>query len=79
MNGLRMYIVVPSDAPEVQKIFFSRRGDGPYYRWSYQEDARKWTVSRVISHDAASEPLCLATWKTIPLTLQTRLGEHYAE
>ncbi|HKO60075.1 MAG TPA: hypothetical protein VJV03_02855 [Pyrinomonadaceae bacterium] len=60
-------------------VFYSRRGNGPYYCWSYEEVNQRWKVSRVISQGFDAHHLSLATWKTVPETLQSRLTDHYLE
>lgn len=77
MNGLRMYVPTAINGRPADEVYYSRRGNGPYYRWLYGQETQAWTVSRVISHDDLL--LSLATWKTIPLTLRTRLSEHYSD
>ncbi len=80
MNGLRVYIKPNgTDLRNGQEIFYSRRGNGPYYRWLYEEKANQWRVSRVIAADFTPQSLAMASWKAVPVTLQTRLGEHYLE
>ena len=79
MNRLRMYTKPEDSRPASEKVFYSRRGGGPFYRWLYEKDANEWRVSRVISNDFASHSLSMATWKAIPAALQTRLGEHYLD
>jgi hypothetical protein len=80
VNGLRMYVrTVSATSSDGVKVFYSRRGNGPYYCWLFEETNQKWNVSRVISHDFVLQPLSLATWKTVPMTLQSRLGEHYMD
>ncbi|MGH9969671.1 MAG: hypothetical protein ACREBG_18015 [Pyrinomonadaceae bacterium] len=80
MNGLRVYIrpnvADPSGGP---RVFYSRRGNGPYYRWLYEDTVGQWRVSRVIAADFTSQSLAMASWKTVPLSLQSKLGEHYLE
>jgi hypothetical protein len=78
MNGLRVY--TKQGAQEsAQKIFYTRRGNGPFYRWLYEETAKDWRPSRVISADFTSQTLAMASWKAVPASLQTRLGEHYLD
>ncbi len=80
MNGLRVYIKPNGAEPAgSQKVFYSRRGNGPFYRWRYEEKAGQWRVSRVIAADFAPQSLSMASWKAVPAALQTRLGEHYLE
>jgi hypothetical protein len=80
MNGLRVYIKPNgSDALAAPKVFYSRRGNGPFYRWLFEEKAGQWRVSRVIASDFAPQSLAMASWKAVPSTLQTKLGEHYLE
>jgi hypothetical protein len=80
MNGLRVYVKPhATDMCSGQEVFYSRRGNGPYYRWLYEEKAAQWRVSRVIAADFSPHSLAMASWKAVPLALQTRLGEHYLE
>ena len=80
MNGLRVYIKPGGNTEALPpKVFYSRRGNGPYYRWRYEETAAEWRVSRVISADFTSQSLSMASWKVVPVALQTRLGEHYLD
>lgn len=80
MNGLRVYLK-PTGAGSVaeQNIFYSRRGNGPFYRWLYEETIGQWRVSRVSSANFSPQLLAMASWKAVPPSLQTRLGEHYLE
>lgn len=78
MNGLRMYI--HSQTVEThggRQVFYSRREDGPYYRWSYDENLRQWQVGRVLK----SSPMLFipATWKEIPAGLKKDIVEHYQD
>ena len=79
MNGLRVYIKPNNTEAVGPKVFYSRRGNGPYYRWRYEETVSEWRVSRVISADFTSQSLSMASWKAVPVALQTRLGEHYLD
>jgi hypothetical protein len=80
VNGLRMYVpALGATQSDDGKVFYSRRGNGPYYCWFYEEANQKWSVSRVISHDFEVQPLSLATWKTVPSALQSRLSDHYMD
>lgn len=80
MNGLRVYIKPNGAAPrDGQEVFYSRRGNGPYYRWLYEEKAAQWRVARVIAADFTPQSLAMASWKVVPAALQTRLGEHYLD
>lgn len=80
MTGLRVYMkpdVV--DAGDLQRVFYSRRGSGPYYRWLYEEKRGEWRVSRVISTDFVPNSLSTASWKAVPTALQSRMSEHYLD
>ena len=80
MNNLRMYVpAVDVTDSNSGHIFYSRRGNGPYYCWLYEEVKQKWNVSRVVSQSFDAHHLSLATWKTVPETLQSRLSDHYLE
>ena len=80
MNGLRMYVPVPGlTGSNNGDLFYSRRGNGPFYRWMYEQVKQRWNVSRVVSSDFNSHGLSLATWKTVPPALQSRLIDHYLD
>jgi hypothetical protein len=80
VNGVRVYTGRSDPSASVdESVFYSRRGDGPYYRWLYEEKGALWRVARVVDSGFSRQALLLATWKSIPVGLQTRLGEHYLE
>lgn len=89
MSGLRLYISVPSTSQTisndvesdrtVSKVFYSRRGNGPIYRWLYEEKLAHWRASRMHTSDFDSHKLSNASWKSVPETLQTQLGSHYLD
>ncbi|MET0645435.1 MAG: hypothetical protein ABW208_02375 [Pyrinomonadaceae bacterium] len=80
MRDLHVYIVpVNSDARGECTAFYTRRGDGPYYRWLYVESSGRWRYSRVILDRPALRVLCVARWEAVPTALRDRLGEHYLE
>ena len=80
MKGLRVYVDL--DRPErccEGTIFYTRRADGPYYRWQYEELNGRWLSCRVHVCDVTTAELVLAPWKGIPATLKASLGEHYVD
>src|SRR6185503_10703613 len=80
MNGLRVYVNGASaETRGGCPIFYSRREDGPYYRWSYDERAAEWQVGRVLRSGVSSKMLAPATWKTVPERLQRSIVEHYED
>lgn len=89
LSGLRVYVNSPStDLPsgtaieeeaKVDRIFYSRRGDGPTYRWLYEKKLSYWRVLRMHPEDINSRKLSMASWKSVPETLQTQLGQHYLD
>jgi len=83
MNGLRVYInqVSPEAATPVngQRVFYTRREDGPFYRWRYDEGPGQWIFSRVHSSDMIPKALSIASWTAVPTALRARLSEHYLE
>jgi len=80
MNGLRVYINADSaDARAKHSVFYSRRGDGPYYCWRYEERMGQWLFSRLHPPEWTPKLLCVAGWKAVPTELQARLGEHYLD
>lgn len=80
MNGLRVYIN-PSgaDGHDVRATFYSRRGDGPLYCWSYEEQVGHWQVGRVQLTDPALKVLRVTSWRSVPPELQAKMSEHYLE
>jgi hypothetical protein len=90
MSGLRVYINAPGpDQPSsvavedddlsVNRDFYSRRGNGPIYRWRYEEKLAHWRASRMQTSDFETQKLSNATWKSVPETLQAQLGSHYLD
>jgi hypothetical protein len=80
MIGLRLYInPAVTVTPNGHDVFYSRRADGPYYRWWYEETLKHWRGARIHSTDFSPRALCAANLKVVPAALQTRLGEHYQE
>jgi hypothetical protein len=78
MQGLRVYIsATGADAQSKPVVFYSRRGEGPYYRWHYAEEAGRWRSSRV-SLDLVPDSLRTAQ-KAVPAELRTELLEHYLD
>jgi hypothetical protein len=80
VNGVRIYTAAATAiVASGGDVFYSRRGDGPYYRWFFEETIGRWRAARVIDAAFIRQSLSLATWKTVPEALQTRLSEHYLE
>lgn len=77
MRDLRVY--VDPVAGGARASFYSRRADGPYYRWFYAEGQGRWRYSRVSPSRLTLRVLCVAPWEAVPNTLRVRLGEHYLE
>ena len=90
LSGLRVYINAPStsqaslvgvaaDGAAGDKIFYSRRGNGPIYRWLYEEKLAHWRALRMHTSDFDTHKLSNASWKSVPETLQAQLGAHYLD
>jgi len=80
MRDLHVYVEpVGSGARGERTTFYSRRGDGPYYRWLYAEGPGRWRYSRVHLDRPTLRLLSLAPWEALPAALRSRLGEHYLE
>jgi hypothetical protein len=80
MNGLRVYINGETvETRGGRQVFYSRREDGPYYRWSYDENLRQWQVGRVLKSGLPPKALSPATWKGIPSGLKKDIVEHYQD
>ena len=80
MRDLHVYVEPSGPAARGERgTFYSRRADGPYYRWLYAEGPGRWHYSRVILDRLALRVLCVAPWDAVPVALRTRLGEHYLD
>ncbi len=90
VSGLRVYTkassLVPADQRQVEeeearinKTFYSRRGNGPFYRWLYEEKVALWRALRMSTSDFDSHKLSNTSWKSVPETLQAQLGAHYLD
>lgn len=77
MSGLRVY--TQAVGADNFKVFYSRRANGPYYCWRYEENSKRWCGFRMQTFEFSPGELCVATWKGVPASLQVRLGEHYLE
>ena len=60
-------------------LFYSRRGEGPFYCWRYEEGLGQWRSARVLSYHLPLKELCTTSWKALPSALQARLDEYYIE
>ena len=79
MNGLRVYTNI--EKPETccgRPVFYSRREDGPHYRWLY-DDQQGWRAGRVPPGEVSPGMLSNATWKELPDGLQRSMIEHYQD
>ena len=80
MRDLRVYVRrVVKEAPAVPPVFYSRRADGPLYRWRYEEAPERWHYSRVRLSKLTLSVLSIMSWEAVPPALRDRLGEHYLE
>ena len=80
MSALRVYVKVPAvESQNSAKVFYSRRADGPYYRWRFEEEVQQWRGSRLLGSEATPKPLSVASWKLLPPALRVKLAEHYME
>ena len=80
MNGLQVYINPASQSQfGGAGIFYSRRADGPYYYWRYEDGPGRWRVSRVRLSEMAVKALCKASWQSVPGELKAEMVEHYLE
>jgi hypothetical protein len=80
MQGLRVYISATASTTDAQskpEVFYSRRGEGPYYRWHYAADAGRWRSSR-LRLDLVPDSLRTAQ-KAVPAELRIELLEHYLD
>jgi hypothetical protein len=80
MIGLRVYIHDPiAENINGHVVFYSRREDGPFYRWVFDDRLREWRVGRVSNSAITSKDLTMAAWKRVPVALQTSMVEHYQD
>jgi hypothetical protein len=80
MTGLRVYTKLEAPLiPSAAVTFYTRRSEGPYYRWRYEEIRGQWRGSRMHSVDLEVVELVLAPWKGLPAALKSTLSEHYVE
>jgi len=80
LNGLRVFTVDgQSLRPLELRVFYSRRSDGPYYRWSYAPNVQQWEFVRVPHEQLPYLTLCASRWNNIPRALQSKLADHYVE
>ena len=78
MNGLRVYVnQLDTNTLTGQEVFYSRREEGPYYLWRYEEQVGVWRFFRLHTSDLMRKALCTAKWNVVPTALQTKLKEHY--
>lgn len=80
MRELRVYVRHAAKEPSgAQVVFYSRRADGPFYRWRYEETPGRWRYSRVRLSKLTLRVLSVANWDAVPSALRDRLDEHYLE
>ena len=80
MNGLRVYMNgQTAETKGGRPVFYSRREDGPYYRWSFDDGLGEWQVGRVSRSGISAKTLSAATWKKIPAGLQRSIVDHYQD
>ena len=78
MNGLRVYVnILPEERAKDSGAFYSRRENGPFYRWTLAD--RHWSASRVSSASFSSKDLSATSWKLVPAALQRSIVEHYQD
>ncbi len=69
--------MVEEDDTKVDRVFYSRRGNGPIYRWLYEERLAHWRPLRMLTTDF--QKLSNASWKSVPEALQAQLSQHYLD
>jgi len=80
MIGLRVYIHdTIAEKINGHLVFYSRREDGPYYRWAFDDVVREWRVGRVANSVITSRDLTLEAWKRLPVALQRSMVDHYQD
>jgi hypothetical protein len=79
VNGLRIFIDERTIQDAGAHVFYSRRSEGPYYRWCYEQEPNKWRAARVHGNRFSTDTLCIWRWKDVPAALKTSLIDHYSE
>jgi hypothetical protein len=81
MNGLRVYVnpLVMGEEPCGHAMFYTRRADGPYYCWFYEELTGRWQVGRVHLPDSNLRVLRTTSWRAVPPELKAKMTDHYLE
>ncbi len=80
MRDLHVYVEHAGAGARGQRAaFYTRRADGPFYRWLDAEGSGRWRYSRVNLDRLTLRMLCVAPWDAVPAALRSRLGEHYLE
>jgi hypothetical protein len=78
MNGVRVYTNPEiAETRSAADVFYSRRENGPYYRWCYEE--KQWRVARVSSTAFSPRLLCTVSWKIVPAALRKKMVDHYED
>ena len=67
--GLRVYTSTDMEG------YYTQCGEEPYYRWYYDEEARKWCGSLLQAAPGSLTEVHI----DIPPELQTEIVEHYSE
>ena len=77
-HGVRIYSGTAStDVPTRHKVFYSQRGEGPVYRWRYEEKINRWCAFRV--HSVVVPKSLRKVHGGLPSELRTELLSHYLE
>jgi len=77
MQGLRIFIQEgTAETAGGFQVFYSRRSEGPYYRWWYEVTLKQWRAARV---SLSVGDLCASSWRNLPGPLRKRLTDHYLE
>lgn len=80
MNGLRIYInTVATETHHGHGIFYSRRANGPYYQWRFDDGVNQWRVARMRLNDVTAKALGTTNWKKLPSALQRSMIDHYQD
>jgi len=77
-RGLRVYVnTVGADTSTTHGVFYSRRREGPFYRWHYEAENDRWCSLRV--HLVAKPRSFRMAQGRVPPALRTQLLEHYED
>jgi hypothetical protein len=78
--GLQVYVnSIEMKARSGEKIFYTRREEGPLYLWRWEGTSGKWQFLRLHQSKWRDKALSPEKWQVLPSALQGSLKQHYME